>query len=64
MQKAPCAVAKLHARVERFIQAITRQVLDSFVVLGHDHLDQLVRVFADDYNRERPPQPPEPSAAL
>jgi putative transposase len=46
----------LNAFVERWIQSIQVECLNHFVVLGHAHLNYLVREFVSHYHEERPHQ--------
>jgi putative transposase len=46
----------LNAFVKRWIQAIQIECLDHFVVMGHMHLNYLVREFVEHYHAERPHQ--------
>lgn len=45
-----------NAYVERFIQTLQQEVLDSFVVFGTQHLDHLVSEMVEHYHEERPHQ--------
>jgi hypothetical protein len=43
-----------NAIAERFVRTIRSECLDWLLILNRRHLEQVLRVFVDHYNRERP----------
>jgi len=40
--------------MERWIGSVRRECLDRLLILGRRHLDQILRVYVQHYNRRRP----------
>ena len=51
--KMPSRAPNLRAHVERVIQTIQSEVLDSFIVIGEKHFNHVLKVTANWYNDER-----------
>jgi hypothetical protein len=73
----PFQAPQANAHAERFVRTVRAECLDWLLILGPRHLDVVLRVFVEHYNRERPhralgrcppaaPQPrlPPPGAAV
>jgi putative transposase len=63
--KTPVRAPKASAIAERFIRTVRAECLDWLLILNRRHLERVLRVCADHYNRERPHRalelrPPEP----
>jgi putative transposase len=52
--KTPVRSPKANAIAERFVRTIRSECLDFLLILNRRHLEHVVRVFVDHYNRERP----------
>jgi putative transposase len=52
--KTPVRAPKANAIAERFVRTIRSECLDWLLILNRRHLEQVLRVFVDHYNRERP----------
>jgi putative transposase len=63
--KTPVRAPKANAIAERFARTVRAECLDWLLILNRRHLERVLRVYVDHYNRERPHrtlelQPPEP----
>jgi putative transposase len=63
--KTPVRAPKANAIAERFVRTVRAECLDWLVILNRRHLEHVLRVYVDHYNRERPHRalelrPPEP----
>jgi putative transposase len=63
--KTPVRAPKANAIAERFVRTVRSECLDWLLILNRRHLEHVLRVFVDHYNRERPHRtlglaPPEP----
>jgi putative transposase len=63
--KTPVRAPKANAIAERFVRTIRAECLDSLLILNRRHLEHVLRVYVDHYNRQRPHRalelrPPEP----
>jgi integrase-like protein len=62
---------RANAHAERFVRTVRAECLDWLLILGPRHLERVLRVYVERYNRERPHRavdlhplaPPEPSPA-
>jgi transposase InsO family protein len=52
--KTPVRAPQANAIAERFVRTIRSECLDWLLILNRRHLEQVLRVFVDHYNRERP----------
>jgi transposase InsO family protein len=52
--KTPVRAPKANAFAERFVRTVRHQVLDLTLVLGRQHLDRILRRYAEHYNAQRP----------
>jgi putative transposase len=52
--KTPIRAPKANAIAERFVRTVRTECLDSLLILNRRHLDRVLRVYIDHYNRERP----------
>ena len=65
----PVRAPKANAYAERWVRTIRTECLDWLLILGRGHLEQVLRVYVQHYNRHRPHralllQPPDPPARL
>jgi putative transposase len=60
--KAPVRAPKANAIAERFVRTVRSECLDWLLILNRRHLENVLRVYIDHYNRDRlrPPDPDEP----
>jgi len=63
--KTPVRAPKANAIAERFIRTVRSECLDWLLILNRRHLESVLRVYVDHYNRERPHRalelcPPDP----
>ncbi len=63
--KTPVRAPKANAVAERFVRTVRAECLDWLLVLNRRHLERVLRVYVDHYNRQRPHRalelrPPEP----
>jgi transposase InsO family protein len=64
--KTPVRSPKANAIAERFVRTVRTECLDWLLILNRRHLERVLRVYVDHYNRERPHRtlelrPPEPA---
>jgi transposase InsO family protein len=52
--KTPVRAPKANAIAERFIRTVRAECLDWLLILNRRHLEHVLRVYVDHYNRERP----------
>lgn len=63
--KTPVRAPKANAIAERFVRTVRSECLDWLLILNRRHLESVLRVYVDHYNRERPHRalelrPPDP----
>jgi putative transposase len=63
----PVRAPQANAYAERFVRTVRNECLDWLLVIGRRHLERILRVYTQHYNRERPHRglalhPPEPLA--
>jgi putative transposase len=63
----PVQAPKANAYAERWVRTVRAECLDWLLVVGRSHLEQILRVYVQHYNRHRPYralllQPPDPFA--
>jgi transposase InsO family protein len=63
----PVRAPRANAYAERWVRTVRAECLDWLLIVGRGHLEQVLRVYIQHYNRHRPHralglQPPEPSA--
>jgi putative transposase len=52
--KTPVRAPKANAVAERFVRTVRAECLDWLLILNRRHLERVLRVYVDHYNRERP----------
>src|SRR4029453_6375099 len=52
--KTPVRAQKANAIAERFVRTVRAECLDWLLILNRRHLEGVLRVYVDHYNRERP----------
>jgi putative transposase len=52
--KTPVRAPKANAIAERFVRTVRTECLDWLLILSRRHLERVLPVYVDDYNRERP----------
>jgi putative transposase len=52
--KTPVRAPKANAIAERFLRTVRAECLDWLLILNRRHLERVLRVYVDHYNRERP----------
>ena len=52
--KTPVRAPKANAIAERFVRSVRSECLDWLLILNRIHLERVLRVYVDHYNRERP----------
>jgi putative transposase len=62
----PVRAPQANAYAERFVRTVRTECLDWILIVGRRHLEAVLRIYVQHYNRERPHrglalQPPEPS---
>jgi putative transposase len=65
----PIRAPQANAYAERFVRTVRAECLDWLLILGHRHLERVLRVYTAHYNRERPHRglklrPPDPATAI
>jgi putative transposase len=65
--KTPVRAPKANAIAERFVRTVRSECLDWLLILNRRHLENVLRVYVDHYNRQRPHRalelrPPDPDA--
>ena len=50
----PVQARNANAHAERWVRTVRAECLDWLLVVGQRHLDQVLRVYAEHYNRHRP----------
>jgi putative transposase len=63
----PLQAPQANAYAERFVRTVRTECLDWLLIIGRRHLEQILRVYTQHYNRERPHRglalhPPQPLA--
>jgi transposase InsO family protein len=63
--KTPVRAPKANAVAERFVRTVRSECLDWLLILNRRHLERVLRVYVDHYNRQRPHRalnlrPPDP----
>jgi putative transposase len=63
----PVQAPNANAHAERWVRTVRAECLDWLLVVGRRHLDRVLRVYAEHYNRHRPHralrlEPPDPSS--
>jgi putative transposase len=51
---SPIRAPQANAYAERFVRTVRAECLDSLLILGRRHLEAVLRVYTEHYNRERP----------
>jgi transposase InsO family protein len=52
--KTPVRAPKANAIAERFVRTVRAECLDWLLILNRRHLERVLRIYVDHYNRERP----------
>ena len=52
--RTPLRAPKANSIAERFVRAVRAECLDWLLILNRRHLERVLRVYVDHYNRERP----------
>jgi putative transposase len=65
----PVQAPRANAYAERWVRTVRAECLDWLLIVGRGHLEQVLRVYVEHYNRHRPHralelQPPDPSGRL
>ena len=65
----PVQAPNANAYAERWIRTVRAECLDWLLIVGRGHLEQVLRVYVEHYNRHRPHralglEPPDPPAGL
>ena len=65
---SPVRAPRANAIAERFVRTVRAECLDWLLILNRRHLEHVLRVYVDHYNRERPHRarnlrPPQPTTA-
>ena len=67
--QTPYRAPNANAYAERWIRTVRAECLDWLLIVGRGHLEQVLRIYVQHYNRHRPHralelQPPDPSGRL
>jgi putative transposase len=67
--RAPVRAPTASAHAERWVRTVRAECLDWLLIVGRGHLEQVLRIYVQHYNRHRPHralllQPPDPPAQL
>jgi putative transposase len=65
--QTPVQAPQANAYAERFVRTVRNECLDWLLIIGRRHLEHVLRIYTQHYNRERPHrglslQPPQPGA--
>jgi putative transposase len=52
--RTPLRAPKANSIAERFVRTVRAECLDWLLILNRRHLERVLRVYVDHYNRERP----------
>jgi putative transposase len=52
--KKPVRAPQANAIAERFVRTVRSECLDWLLIINRRHLEHVLRVYVDHYNRERP----------
>jgi putative transposase len=52
--RTPVRAPQANAYAERFVRSVRSECLDWLLILGHRHLEHVLRTYVDHYNRARP----------
>jgi putative transposase len=66
--KTPIRASQAKANAERFVRTVRAECLGRLLIIGHRHLETVLRIYTAHYKRERPHRglallPPEPTNA-
>ena len=69
MLLTPVQAPNANAYAERWVRTVRAECLDWLLIVGRGHLERVLRVYVDHYNRHRPHralglEPPDPPAGL
>jgi len=67
--RTPLQAPKANAYAERWVRTVRTECLDQMLIVGHGHLDRVLREYVRHYNRQRPHRalhlrPPRPDAPV